>query len=76
MCYSLVLTRLRATNSRVSLIQLQIEKGKLIVKAYQRSSDANLGYLLMLQNGQSKYIAVDGQTGEIIKEGITKINMK
>lgn len=30
----------------------------------------------VLKNGQSKYIAVDGQTGEIVSEGITKINMR
>uniref|UniRef100_UPI0021AA397E thymidylate synthase n=1 Tax=Ornithobacterium rhinotracheale TaxID=28251 RepID=UPI0021AA397E len=27
----------------LSLVQFQIDKGKLVVSAYQRSSDANLG---------------------------------
>jgi hypothetical protein len=30
----------------------------------------------VLQNGQSKYISVNGQTGEIVSEGIAKINLK
>ncbi|UFH35080.1 hypothetical protein [Flavobacterium acetivorans] len=30
----------------------------------------------ILQNGQSKYITVNGQTGEIVSEGITKISLK